>query len=311
MSLNISGEKCAVCKAYLFEEDDVVYCPECGAPHHRECYSSIGRCALEELHGTENQYKKPEPVNEEERQEEPPVQSSIITCGMCGEKYETTDDFCPNCNTPNVTKMGGARFVAFDFLGGVPADTDLGDGVTADEAKMFVVTNTRRYIPKFADFKRGRKASWNWLAFLTPCGWLLSRKMYLLGSIVGALQIAFTMLAMPFDNAINMLDTSEIANDMEFLHLIFENISSIGAVAYFAFLIGTSLVIALRVLIAIFGDRIYRNRVISKVNEIKRVSEDKELDFRKAGGVSVFVGALGYIATTYLPKIIAYTLGML
>ena len=311
MSLNISGEKCAVCKAYLFEEDDIVYCPECGAPHHRECYNSIGRCALEELHGTENQYKKPEPQTEEKVQELPPAQSSIITCGMCGEKYETTDDFCPNCNTPNITKMGGARFVAFDFLGGVPANTDLGEGVTANEAKQFVATNTQRYIPKFADFKKGRKASWNWLAFLTPCGWLLSRKMYLLGCIAGALQIAFTMLAVPFVNAISMLDTSEIVGYMELSNLIIENMSSIGIVAFLSAFAGSMLEIALRVLTGIFGDRIYKNYVISKVSEIKRESEDKEHDFRKAGGVSIFVGVLGYVATTYLPEIIAYTLGML
>ena len=65
MSLNLSGEKCALCKAYLFEEDDVVYCPECGAPHHRECYNGIGHCALDGLHGTENQYKKPQPEEKE------------------------------------------------------------------------------------------------------------------------------------------------------------------------------------------------------------------------------------------------------
>ena len=58
MSLSYEGQSCALCHAYLFPEDDVVCCPECGAPHHRECYNSIGKCALEELHGTENQYDK-------------------------------------------------------------------------------------------------------------------------------------------------------------------------------------------------------------------------------------------------------------
>ena len=31
MSFNIEGEQCPVCHAYLFEDDDVVFCPECGA----------------------------------------------------------------------------------------------------------------------------------------------------------------------------------------------------------------------------------------------------------------------------------------
>lgn len=310
MSLNNLSEKCAVCKAYLFEEDDVVYCPECGAPHHRDCYNSIGHCSLEEFHGTENQYKKPEPVKEEESREALPVQSSIITCGMCGEKYETTADFCPNCNAPNISKVDG-RFVTFDFLGGVPGNTDLGNGVTANEAKKFVASNTHRYIPKFANFKKGKKASWNWLAFLTPCGWLMSRKMYLLGAIIGALQIAFAMFAVPFTNAVNMLDTSAVRNYIEYSNIILENISLIGEIAIFTAFAGSLLDLILRVVIATFGDLIYNKRVISKVSEIKRESEDKAEDYRKKGGISIFAAALGYLAVNYLPTIIAYTLGML
>lgn len=311
MSLKINGEKCAVCKAYLFEEDDVVYCPDCGAPHHRDCYNSIGHCGLEEFHGTENQYKKPEPVKEAESREAEPVQSRIITCGMCGEKYETTEDFCPNCNTPNVTRVGGGRFVAFDFLGGVPANTDLGNGVTANEAKKFVASNTHRYIPKFLSFKKGKKASWNWLAFLTPCGWLMSRKMYLLGAVIGALEVAFTLLSVPLTAALNQLDTSSARGSVELANLILENISTIGVTAIYAAAIGGFLSIALSVIIATFGDFIYRNRVISKVSEIKLESDDKAEDYRKKGGVSLLAAVLGYFAVSYLPTIIAYTLGML
>ena len=41
MSIRTEEEQCVVCHAYLFSDDDVVYCPECGAPHHRECYNGI------------------------------------------------------------------------------------------------------------------------------------------------------------------------------------------------------------------------------------------------------------------------------
>ena len=72
MGIDFEGKKCVVCSAYLFPEDDVVFCPTCGAPHHRECYKNLGHCGLEELHGTENEYtdkkeekSKPESINEE------------------------------------------------------------------------------------------------------------------------------------------------------------------------------------------------------------------------------------------------------
>ena len=67
MSLNDQNQTCALCHAYLFAEDDVVYCPECGAPHHRECYNKLNKCALEELHGTENQYDKLKRAAEEQK----------------------------------------------------------------------------------------------------------------------------------------------------------------------------------------------------------------------------------------------------
>ncbi len=306
MSLNISGEKCAVCSAYLFPEDDIVYCPECGAPHHRDCYNSIGHCGLEHFHGTENQYKKPEIHKADDEQKT----DNTVTCGMCGEKYDNNEIACPSCNAPNMTRFGG-RVVTIDLTGGIPDDTDIGEGVKVKDAKQFVAVNTHRYMPKFAAFNKGKKTSWNWLGFLTPCGWLLSRKMYLLGAIIGALQIAVTMFRVPFVSAVNMLDTSEIKNYMELSNLIFENISMIGDVALLSAFIGSILEIILRVIIAVFGDRIYRNRVISKVIEINHKSEDKAEDFRKKGGVGIFAGVLGYLAVSELPTIIAYTLGML
>lgn len=308
MSLNKANEKCAVCNAYLFEEDDTVYCPECGAPHHRDCYMALGHCALQEYHGTDEQYKRPEPQKEENKEE--PLQSNIVICGMCGEKYDREENVCPNCNAPNITKVGG-RFVQFDFLGGVPSDMDLGNGVTANEAKKFVVSNTHRYIPKFAKFKSGKKVSWNWLAFLTPCGWLMSRKMYLLGSIIGALQIAFSMFAVPFTAAVNQLDFSEMRTYMDYASIVLENVSMIGQLAIYTAFIGSILDFVLRIIMAVFGDRIYRNRVISKIGEIKTKSDDKTEMYRKKGGVSFIAGVLGYFAVNRLPTIIAYTLGML
>ena len=307
MSLNTAGEKCAVCKAYLFSDDDVVYCPECGAPHHRECYNSIGQCGLKEFHGTENQYKKAETQIEPEEKD---TSIDLVTCGMCGEKYDKDETACPSCNAPNMSKVGG-RFVTIDFLGGVPSDTVLGDNVTADDAKKFVFTNTHRYIPKFLKFNQGKKTSWNWLAFLTPCGWLLSRKMYLLGSIIGALQIAIAMLNVPFIAAVNQLDLSQAKNYMEMSGIILDNVSIIGQTVMMVSFFACALELILRFSIAIFGDFIYKNRVMSTVSHIKKNSDDIERDFRKKGGVSFIAAIIGYFAVSELPTIIAYTLGML
>lgn len=310
MSLNNVSEKCAVCKAYLFDEDDVVYCPECGAPHHRECYNTVGHCGLEQYHGTENEYKKAEPKPEEEPKQTADNSQGRTVCAMCGNVYDKEAGVCSECGAPDVSKMGG-RFISFDFLGGVPADMDIGDGVTANEAKMFVGTNTQRYIPKFAGFKIGKKLSWNWAAFLFPCAWFASRKMYAKSIIMGALQIAFTMLLLPFNKAISYFDFSEAANYFESSKIISENLDSIGSVAIVAAIMGMALEFLLRLLSGVIADYSYKNRVISGVKEIKGGTDASATDYRRRGGVSLTAALLGIMAVQYLPSIFAAITGIL
>ncbi len=310
MSLNNVSEKCAVCQAYLFEEDDVVYCPQCGAPHHRECYNAIGHCGLEQYHGTENQYKKMEPKPKEEPNQTTDNSHGQIVCAMCGNVYDKEASACPNCGAPDISKMGG-KFINFDFLGGIPADMDIGDGVTANEAKMFVGANTQRYIPKFASFKIGKKLSWNWAAFLFPCAWFASRKMYAKGIIMGTLQIAFTMLLLPFNKAISYLDFSEMSNYLEISKIISENFDSIGKVAIIAAVVGITLEFLLRLLSGLIADYFYKNRVINGVKEIKDGIDDPSVAYHRRGGVSLTAALLGIMAVQYLPSIFASITGIL
>ena len=221
MSLNTEGVSCVRCHAYLFPEDDIVYCPVCGAPHHRECYNQLGHCALEEFHGTDRQYDKVKAREAEQNAAEMPNTGEnaegLITCQMCHEIYDFALNACPKCGAPNIAKAGGS-FVNFDFWGGVPADYDIGDGITADEAKRFVAANTPRYIPKFAVLNAKNKLSWNWLAFLFPCGWMLSRKMYKNGIVAGLLTAISTLFYLPFMNAVNNLGFSANETQAQLMH---------------------------------------------------------------------------------------------
>ena len=40
--MNYMGKPCPVCSRTFREEDDIVVCPKCGAPYHRECYEEKG-----------------------------------------------------------------------------------------------------------------------------------------------------------------------------------------------------------------------------------------------------------------------------
>ncbi len=279
MSIQNKGISCALCHAYLFDEDDVVYCPVCGAPHHRECYNSIGKCALGELHGTENQYDKVKRAMDEQetKQEESKIEPE--------EEFEAPFGFAP-----------------VDFLGGVKPDTVIEDGVTAKEAARFVMSNTMRYIPKFA---KGRKASWNFLAFLTPCGWFLSRKMYKWGIIAGVVQLISSLFTLPYQNVLINLGITGSLYSYQTAELLAQNIDKISPLVILALFIGGLISSALSVLSGIFGDWLYRKHVVDTVKEIKQNSEDIETNFRKKGGINFILFFIGLFGLQYIFAIIA------
>lgn len=279
MSSQSPQKSCALCHAYLFPEDDVVYCPECGAPHHRECYNSIGKCALADFHGTENQYdkiKRQEPEKPPEKEEEP-----------------------QNFETPF------GAYSPIDFLGGVKPDSFIDDGVTAKQAATFVFSNTMRYIPKFAKLRENKKISWNFLAFLFPSGWFLSRKMYKNGVIAAVFEIIATLLTIPFQNTLYNLGITGLIYSPEAVEKIAQNIDKISPNVVYVALIGGILSLAVSIISAILGDWIYKKHTVKTIREIESLGEDKPLAYRKKGGVNIFMFLLGYMAINYIPVIIA------
>ena len=273
-----SGEfSCVRCKAYLFNEDDVVYCPVCGAPHHRECYNALGHCALEELHGTENEYSR-EKIEKQKQQTEEKKQE-------------------PKRDTSFYGGMGA--FSEFDFLGGVPADHDFGDGVTADEAKNFVAANTHRYIPKFAVLNPKNRISWNWMAFLFPSGWMFSRKMYKGGIITALLTIAANCLSYPLSLKLYNLGFNTGGYLTENIRGITDMLPQIGVAVIFLALAGTIFDLGIRIVSALFGDYIYKNHTISCIKKIKAESDDQLADYRKKGGTNLLLFFLGTVIVQY------------
>lgn len=314
MSLGNKKISCVVCHAYLFPEDDVVYCPVCGAPHHRDCYNSLGHCGLEEFHGTEEQYDlrteseeiatdKPHTTVYKVPDETPPYTESegVTTCPICNKKYDSTLNSCPKCKSPNFEKSGG-NFVKFDFLGGVPADYDIGEGVTADEAKRFVAVNSQRYVPKFAVLNKDNRISWNWAAFLFPGGWMLSRKMFANGIIASVLSIISSLLYFPFFIATQNIDIS--GGTQNFIKNFYEAMPNLGDSIIFSALISLALNLLIRLVSGLFGDSMYKKYTIKSVKAIKEESDDLDFSYRKKGGVNILYFLIGWFAVQNLPNII-------
>ena len=304
------NSKCQICKGYLFEDDDILICPECGAPHHRECYNVLGHCALEELHGTELEYSR-EKVAEaqqkaqekaEERQAVGQQQAEYTECTVCGEKFQKDLSHCPKCSAPNVAKIAGLN--GFDFLGGVPADYKLDEDVTADEAKKFVGSNTHRYIPIFANLVGKKKVSWNWLAFIFPSGWFLSRKMFKNGIIVGILSLTAALLTIPMTIELNSISIGESANSFDIMMRYMEAMAQINTSTLLLQSIGTALTLVINTFCALFGDYIYKNHIISAIKKIKEQSDDVAYQYRRQGGVNLIWFFIALLVTQNLPSIL-------
>ena len=299
------NENCAYCKAKLFSDDDVVYCPVCGAPHHRECYNSLEHCALEELHGTEREYSKLKEL--ENTQIEPKetvnnIETDTTRCAKCGAEYPLSNQRCPKCGVPNFMHMNTA---VFDFYGGVPKKSIIEDDITAEEVRKFVLTYTHRYIPKFIQLKGNKKTSWNWMAFLFPSCWLFSRKMYKGGIITGTLTLVARLLSIPiqqkllnlgvFDNAISYTQVFKNTADV---------IPEIGTEFIILSVISSIITILVSIITAVSGDYLYKKHTVSSIKKIRNESQDIDADYRKKGGVNVFLFLLSYLALSYLPTIL-------
>jgi predicted amidophosphoribosyltransferase len=49
--MKFENQVCPVCNNVFKDDDDVVVCPDCGTPHHRDCYKALGECKNKSLHG--------------------------------------------------------------------------------------------------------------------------------------------------------------------------------------------------------------------------------------------------------------------
>ncbi len=89
--MDYTGLKCPVCGKPFGTDDDIVVCPECGAPYHRACYQQAGHCIFEDKHGTPDAWKPPEQNAETDEGK---------ACPRCGKKNAREALFCDQCGQP-------------------------------------------------------------------------------------------------------------------------------------------------------------------------------------------------------------------
>ncbi len=309
--MNFKNQICPVCKKVFSEDDDIVVCPVCGTPHHRDCYKENGECANELLHKTGFVYTS---VNEEVGEIKDKSNKEVP-------KANTFDtDFENNGEADTTDTAGNEEEVIRQIVSDINENNGRNlfiDSKPVSHFEAAIGKNQRYFIPRFLILERTNKKSvYNFLAFLFPLAWTLYRKMYKFSAAILAFYIIVTAASVfpiltnkEYMSASLKLYTEEgaegISNvlayengqdvlltdtETEFLNIA-ENLSVPGVLT-------ASVKIAcfaIRILIAVFGTKLYRDTLIKKINTSYALYGDENsiINYlKKKGGTLPFIVAV-------------------
>ena len=306
MSRSVEGQKCPVCHGYLFDDDDIVYCPVCGAPHPRDCYAALGHCALQEQHGTPQQYQAPNaplPPKAEPAAANP-ERPAPGRCAFCGRALTGKEHFCPGCGRPVAAGLHlPAGFVLKSPAAGLNKNEKLEPDITVGEAAQYIGPGAPRYINSFKRLGKTKKAGWNWAAFLFPQAWFFYRKIYLPGALFFILSAAGTLLTYAVVGLMSRVPEELQRSTPVMANYIVQNLTKADLPVLATVATGAVIKLAVRIIAALFGDYFYRNTAFARIRAAKaqeEYNEQPELALRKMGWVNPWLGMLGLFGITWL-----------
>lgn len=319
------GLSCPHCHTIFREDDDIVACPQCGAPHHRDCWNENGGCACADAHGTDEQWSRDkhhaEPTTD-------PADQQVTCCPYCGADNSPYAEMCSHCGqtlTPRdwhsaqtppppppygTAPQGFGEYTPFHAaqtpMGGVDPGQTL-EGETVGDLAAVVGINTAYYLPRFERMaKSGNKISWNWAAFLLSPLWLLYRKQYTAGALVILLQCVVSvvnnlLVLQYFPSAMAMTSYAGMAEEM--MRLLQSSESAYLAGALISMLTFASLLI--NVIIGLFGNRLYMKRCLKTIRTTRDTyPEGYTAQLGLLGGTSTGLAFIGYMAREFLPVVL-------
>lgn len=328
------GTKCIVCNEEFKNSDDIVVCPECGTPYHRECYKKSGKCVNTDLHANGESWK---PLYEEEKVKP----SDSVICPRCGTKNNPLTFFCENCGMPlapmnhmniyqrpedmrtgadpfqnkvdydprtynkNVYGANGFQPYMINFsdpLCGYNPNEDY-EGIKLAELGDYVETNTHYYLPLFKRIKEtGRMFTWNFTALLFPELYFSNRKMPFTALLF---LIVRTIISVPdYIVVLKEYDNGLLASFVKIFNTSSPEFEAVK-------ILTTMLGYAIMVFSGGFANWIYYRHALKSVNRIKKKTapENLRMKLRQKGGTSGGLLAL-FICLCALPLSALYIYGI-
>ena len=324
--------RCPVCNGVFSETDDIVACPQCGAPHHRACWLSEGQCHYTDKHAEGFVWKReeattppPPPVAEEwdeeddedfdedvERETPPDGEDRPPRhCRRCGFPNPPQNDFCSRCGAPLTARppqgAGYGEYAPFHAVppnpyGGVDPNEPLA-GETAEDMAAYVRVNTVYYLPRFRDMeKTGRALSWNWGAFLWGPAWFLFRKRYVWGAALTALEVFIQVLLLVSQVVMKPFYEALYANNSQ---LAMTLLKQAPYQAWLLVVLPAVTYLLMHLLCGMFGTRIYMQSCARSVHNLRTQNAYGYKAFLPAqGGVSFIIAIIGIWGVELLARLI-------
>ncbi len=173
-----SQDSCPVCNQNFQTDDDIVVCPHCGTPHHRECYKQNGICSNAEKHSDGFRWESATPQNDE-----PEIKTPF--------DFEQKENF-EKFDVKNMPFSFPVEMSIRNPLNMLPKELE--EGVPTEDVALFVQQDTTKYIQKFFYIKGG-KNKWNWAAMFFAPYWFFYRKLYKHGAIIMAIMLCISFLS--------------------------------------------------------------------------------------------------------------------
>lgn len=302
--------KCPVCDEVFTPESDVVVCPECGTPHHRDCYLKAGQCHNDEKHSDGYTWINPNassvPVSEPAKKTEPP---KVIAGGV------VTPEMAPNGAVPaiEVDRDGNTRAV----YRAISANEKIGE-FTVEEYGKVVQKNIHKYIPKFMMLERTQsKFSVNWAAFFFGPFWLFYRKMYKYGAIALLLLSILPLIFMgdvltyseettaAYNEFVEIMLADADMSDDE-LSAMTEEVMEKMPVEPTVLRVSSYIEFAISVALGFFGNLLYKKHceeILLDAKSLKDNPDEWNAKIARSGGRTILAVLMAYAAFTIIVAI--------
>lgn len=320
---NYVGSKCISCGETFKEGDDIVVCPECGTPYHRECYKKEGQCINYQLHESEGTWTADKDESGENGA------SENRRCPRCGYDNEPNKLFCEKCGMPlnedpssvpfnkfeseqknndNGNSMndgfGGPQFNGMPFPQQMTFDKDSEiEGVKLEDYAKYVGNNPMGFLANFVRFgKFNGKVSLNLFAFLFPKVYFLYRKMNLIGIIT---LVVSCLIGLP--SVIEYMTSGYMPIKMNLgIDITSNAFKMISNLCFY-------LELAVQLLSGFFANYLYYKKANKDIKEIRNNSDGDETTIKEEiankGGTSWIGVIVGYTLACVITGVVMIVLG--